>query len=206
MLPGSRKPSPSNFEDIKPDDKPISIPGYDCEILVKDGETLTTSKLYAISRDELAATDKILQHEIAIGITRRSKAPRAVPSFFVRDPPSEGRNDGMRQVRLVKDYRPLNSNIIKNSYPIPLIRPALDKLSRTKKIIILDAKSGYDLVPAKEEHIPLTAWNCPPPRNVGNLQPHWTHQLCHPSHSPFRRQSRLHHQSQQEGRTLGLER
>jgi len=148
------------FEDVKPGDKPVSIPGFNCEIKLKDGETLTTSKLYAMSRDEFAAVDKILEHEIALGITRLSKAPHAVPSFFVRDPASEGRNDGMRQLRLVKDYRPLNSKIIMDSYPIPLTRPAIQRLSRAKRIIIWDAKSGYDLVPVEESSIPLTAWNC----------------------------------------------
>jgi hypothetical protein len=146
------------FEDVTPDTKPVSIPGYDCEIRLRDGATLTSSKAYSMTQEELRALDKILAHELSLGIIRRSTAAAGVPVFFVRDPASEGRNDGMRQLRLVKDYRPLNKNIPDVAYPLPLTRQMIQKLSRAKLLRSFDAKSGYDLVPVTEESIPLTAF------------------------------------------------
>jgi hypothetical protein len=149
------------FEDITPDTKPVSIPGFDCDITLKDGEVLTSSKIYAMSRDELEVLDRILENELAMGIIRSSKAEASAPVFFVYDPASEGRNDGKRQMRLVKDYRQLNTKIKRNDYPIPLTRPAIQHLSRAKFIASFDAKSGFDLVPMEPSAIHLTAFKTP---------------------------------------------
>jgi len=146
------------FEDVTPETPAVSIPGYNCEIKLKTDAVLKSQAPYQTSREELMVLDKILEERKRLGIIEESTADHAVPVFFVRDPPSEGRNDGQRQMRLVDDLRDLNANIQGMAYPIPRIEPMVNRLAAAKLLRSFDAKSGYDLVPVEEASRPLTTF------------------------------------------------
>jgi hypothetical protein len=71
-----------------------------------------------MSLDELKVLRKYLDDNLAKGFIRPSLFPAAAPIFFVRKP-----GGGFR---LCVDYRGLNAIIIKNRYPLSLVKETLN--------------------------------------------------------------------------------
>jgi hypothetical protein len=66
----------------------------------------------------------------------------ASPVFFIK------KKDGT--LRLVQDYRALNTITIKNKYPLPLISELIEKLRGAKYFTKLDVRWGFNNVRMKE--------------------------------------------------------
>ena len=62
--------------------------------------------------------DEFLQENLRSGRIRPLKSPFGAPVFFIK------KKDG--SLRLVQDYRKLNTVTVKNSYPLPLISDILN--------------------------------------------------------------------------------
>lgn len=69
------------------------------------------------------------------GLIAPSSSPWAAPIVVVR------KTDG--SLRLCVDYRKLNSNTVKDAFPIPRIEDAIDSMSKAKYFTTLDLASGY---------------------------------------------------------------
>lgn len=139
--PAFRSYADSVFSDQSAAQLPPHRPGTDCTIKVRDGETLSTSKIYDMSQEQLTVLKQLLDAELAKGFIRPSKSESSAPVFFVRDPPSESRNQG--QLRLVVDYRDLNGKIELDEYPIPLSRTVMARLPKAKIFTKFDVRSGF---------------------------------------------------------------
>jgi len=147
MIPlGSRRFADSDFSDeaaaVLPP-LPPHRPNHDCEIRVKERERLTTSKIY-VSKETLTVLKQPLDVELARGFIRLSRPESSAPVFFVTNPPSGSRNKG--QLRLVVDYRSLNSKIELGEHPIPLIRSVIYRLPKAKVFTEFDVRSGFSNV------------------------------------------------------------
>ena len=57
-----------------------------------------------------------------------------------------------RKKRVVQDYRYLNSWIIKNNYPLPLILDLIDNIGKKKMFIKIDLRWWYNNVRIKKEN------------------------------------------------------
>jgi hypothetical protein len=128
------------FSDDAANDLPQFRPDSDCKIELREGEVLRQSKLYDMSQEELQQLKKLLDLELQRGFIRPSKAASSAPIFFVRDP-SSGTRSG--QLRLVVDYRDLNSKIKQDEYPIPLTRTVMNDLAGADWITTMDVRSGF---------------------------------------------------------------
>ena len=76
-----------------------------------------------------------LEENLAKGFIRESKSPISTPILFV--PKKDG------SLRLYVDYRGLNSIIVKNRYPLPLITEIIDRVIGAKYFSKIDLKDVY---------------------------------------------------------------
>jgi len=82
--------------------------------------------------------DSFLEENLHTGRIRPSKSPMAAPVFFIK------KKDG--SLRLVQDYRALNSMTVKNKYPLPLISELVSQLYGAKYFTKLDVCWGFNNV------------------------------------------------------------
>ena len=87
-------------------------------------------KIYPLSKVEQEELDKFIDKNLKAGLIRPSKSPIASPFFFVP------KKDGSR--RPTQDYRRINAETIKNSWPLPLISDVLNKVETAKYFTKLD--------------------------------------------------------------------
>jgi hypothetical protein len=95
-----------------------------------------------MTRDEDTALEKFLDEMVGKGYIRPSKSPYASPFFFIK------KKDG--KLRPVQDYRWLNSHMVRNQYPLPLIAQLISDLSRAHIFSKVDVRQGYNNVRIKK--------------------------------------------------------
>ena len=117
---------------------PPHRPGVDHVIKFIDPNKLPVSRLYGRSQEELAAEKAFLEEFEPIGFVRPSDSPVASSSMFAHSPG--------RPPRLVIDYRAINSNTVKDVYPLPLIDDTLRLVSGATYFTRLDLRTAYYLL------------------------------------------------------------
>ena len=93
---------------------------------------------------------KTLLHHESIELSR---SPYAAPVIFVTKKTGE--------MRMVFDYRALNSIIVKSRYPLPRIEDIFDKLAGSKFFSCLDLQQGYHPIRIPDSDREKTAFRTP---------------------------------------------
>ena len=106
-----------------------------------------------LSNERLEAVKKEFSELQEAGTIRRSSSPWASPIHLVT------KKDGT--LRPCGDYRRLNKVTIHDSYPMPLMRDALYRLSGCSIFSTLDLKKAYHQIPVAECDIQKTAVTTP---------------------------------------------
>ena len=106
---------------------------------------------YRLAPVELEELHKILDELLEQGRIRPSCSPFGSPVLLIK------KKDG--GLRLVIDYRALNSRTVKVHYPLPRIDDTFDQLAHAHVFSKLDLKSGYWQVRMREEDVEKTAFN-----------------------------------------------
>ena len=141
------------FADVFPNDLPKQLPpkrSSDFKIELKEGAKPVTRAPYRMSSVELAELKKQLDDLIAHGFIVPSKSPYGAPILFVK------KKDG--STRMCMDYRALNDQTIKNSYPLPRVDELLDQLQGAKVFSKIDLRSGYHQILINEQDTWKTAF------------------------------------------------
>jgi hypothetical protein len=114
----------SRYQDVFPDDLPKDLPpsrNVDHHIDVLPGSLPPSRPTYQLSLAEMDELRRQLDDLLDRGFIRPSKSPYGAPVLFVRK--KEG------DMRMCVDYRALNKQTIKNTYPLPRIDELLDRLN-----------------------------------------------------------------------------
>jgi len=111
---------------------------YDHSISIKDNKEPQFGALYGMSQEELRALKEYIKENITKEFIQASFLPARAPVLFVK------KSDGF--LRLSVDYQGLNEVIIKNRYPLPLIRKTSNRLAKAKWYIKLNLKWGYNQI------------------------------------------------------------
>jgi len=138
---------------------PPDRPGLDCVIILKEGEKTWQTKLYDMPRDQLNVLKELLDELLSKGFISHSNSPFSSPAFFVIDKESSSR--GKSQLRLVVDYRILNSRIVLDEYPLPLTREVIDRMSRAKVYTKLDIRVGFNNIKVHKDSRKYLAFKTP---------------------------------------------
>ena len=116
---------------------------YDHSIELVPGALLPClTKLYPTTLQERNSLDTWIDQELAKGYITRSCSPTAAPIFFIK------KKD--RLLRLVQDYRALNTVTKKNKFPIPQISDLIDRLSKASIFTKLNLRWGFNNIRIRE--------------------------------------------------------
>jgi len=111
---------------------------WDHAIELIPGSEPKSSKVYPLSPVEQKELDTFLEENLRTGRICPSKSPMAAPVFFIK------KKDG--SLRLVQNYRALNSMMVKNKYPLPLISELVSQLRGARYFTKLDVCWGFNNV------------------------------------------------------------
>src|SRR6185369_5713799 len=103
-----------------------------------------TARVSDMSKEQLQVMKAVFDDELRRGFAVVGHGPYSTTPFFVRDPPSESRNQG--QLRLVFDFRPLNANVVSDNYPIPRARQICQDIMAVGEegfLTVVDAAGGF---------------------------------------------------------------
>ena len=115
---------------------------HDHDIRLLDGKTPPFGPLYPMSREELKALKEWLEENLRKGFIRPSSSPAASPVLFVKKPD--------RGLRFCVDYRGLNNILVKDRYPLPLVKESLNNLKGMKYFSKVDIIAAFNNVRMKE--------------------------------------------------------
>jgi len=115
---------------------------WDHAIDLKETFKLQKGKIYPLSKNEREEVQNFVEDQLRKGYIRPSKSLQMSPVFFV------GKKDGTK--RMVIDYHNLNSQTVKNNYPLPLITELLDNIGNKRVFMKMDLRWGFNNVRIKE--------------------------------------------------------
>ena len=101
--------------------------------------------------NELVELKVQLQELLEKGLIRPSSFPWGCHALFVK------KKD--KSLRMCVDYRPLNTVIVKNKYPLPRIDILFDQMSRDKVFSKINLRFGYHQIKIRLEDIPKTTFS-----------------------------------------------
>ncbi len=126
---------------------------YDCAIDLVPGMSPPKGRLYSLSVPEREAMEKYISDSLTAGFIRPSSSPAGAGFFFV------AKKDG--SLRPCIDYRGVNNITVKNTYPLPLMSSAFERLQGASIFTKLDLRNAYHLVRIREGDEWKTAFNTP---------------------------------------------
>jgi len=103
---------------------------------------LRKGRIYPLSKNEREEVQNFVEDQLRKGYIRPSKSPQTSSVFFV------GKKDGSK--RMIMDYQNLNSQTVKNNYPLPLITELIDNMGSKKVFTKMDLRWGFNNVRIKE--------------------------------------------------------
>lgn len=119
------------------------------KIILKD-DIPVAQRPRRLSYTEQGIVEKQIDEWLKDGIIRVSFSEYSSPLVLVK------KKDGSTRVCI--DYRQLNSKIVKDEYPLPIIDDLIDRLCNAKVYSVLDLKNGFFHLKISEESIPYTSF------------------------------------------------
>jgi len=111
---------------------------WDHAIELIPGPKPKSSKVYPLSLVEQKELDSFLEENLCTRRICPSKSPMAALVLFIK------KKDG--SLWLVQDYQALNSMMVKNKYPLPLISKLVSQLCEARYFTKLDVRWGFNNV------------------------------------------------------------
>lgn len=122
-------------------------------IRLKNPDKVVQRRPYRLAPSERDHVKKMIQDLKDHQIIRDSNSPFASPILLV------SKKDGSE--RLCVDYRELNSNTIRDHFPLPLIDDHISKLAKAKYFTVLDMAAGFHQIPVAPDSVEKTAFVTP---------------------------------------------
>ena len=106
---------------------------------LKEGVQLVHSRSFPVSHVHKEPFLKEIQRMVAFGVLKKySDSPWALPTFIIPKP--------NKTVRMVSDFRKVNSKLVRKYFPIPKIIGIMQELEGFKWALTLDLNMGYYII------------------------------------------------------------
>jgi len=115
---------------------------WDHAIDLKKTFVLQKGRIYPLFKDKREEVQNLVEDQLRKGYIRLTKSPQTSPVFFI------SKKD--RKKRIVMDYRNLNSQTVKNNYPLPLITELINNMGGKKVFTKIDLRWGFNNMRIKE--------------------------------------------------------
>ncbi len=126
----------------------VKLPKYteinDYTIELVDDRQPPYGLIYSLGPVELETLKAYIKNNLANSFIRPSKSPAGAPILFDKKP------DG--SLRLYVNYRGLNNLIIKNWYPLSLVKKSLNRLGWAQRFTQLDLTNTYHRIRIREDN------------------------------------------------------
>jgi hypothetical protein len=141
------------FTDVFPEDLSGLPPTRDVEFAIdlKPSTAPISRRPYKMPPNELAELKVQLKELLDKALIRPSTSEWGSPPLFVK------KKD--QSLQTCKDYRPLNTETIKNKYPFPRIDILFDQLAKAKVFSKIYLKSGYHQIRIRPQDVPKTVFS-----------------------------------------------
>jgi len=115
---------------------------WDHAIDLKETFKPQKGRIYPLSKNEREEVQNFVEDQLRKGYIRLLKSPQTSPVFFV------GKKD--RSKWIVMDYYNLNSQMVKNNYPLSLITKLIDNMGGKKVFTKIDLRWRFNNIRIKE--------------------------------------------------------
>jgi len=115
---------------------------WDHAIDLKETFKPQKEKIYPLFKNKREEVQNFMEDQLRKGYIRPLKSLQTSPVFFV------GKKDGSK--RMVMDYCSLNSQTVKNNYPLLLITELIDNMGSKKVFTKMDLQWGFNNIRIKK--------------------------------------------------------
>ena len=112
-------------------------------ITLKDPSKIACTPPYRIPEHLRPVAQDFISNLASAGVIQKSASPFSSPLMLVRKNDAKPDQPLVDQYRVVHDYRRLNDNIVRDSYPMRNLHELLDSVSQGKIWSVIDLSSGF---------------------------------------------------------------
>ena len=126
-----------------------------------DKDQLTCTPPHRIPPPLQPVVNTFVDQLLAAGVIQHSRSPFSSPLMLVKKATADKAKPIMEQYRVVNDFRKLNKNIVKDSYPMQNIYALIDDVSAAKIASVIDLRSAFFMQELAPDSRKYTAFSVP---------------------------------------------
>ena len=130
-------------------------------VILKDQTKVANTPPYRIAPNLQPVVVQYVDKLYQAGVIQKSTSPFCSPLLLVKKAGSNPSQPIQEQYRVVHDFRKLNSNTIRDSYPLHNLYDLIDKVASAKLWSVIDLSSGFWNQSLHKESQPYTAFAVP---------------------------------------------
>ena len=131
------------------------------KIILKDESKVANTPPYRIAPNLQSVVVDYVDKLYQAGVIQKSTSPFCSPLLLVKKAGSNPSQPIQEQYRVVHDFRKLNSNSIRDSYPLHNLYDLIDKVATAKIWSVIDLSSGFWNQALHKDSQPYTAFAVP---------------------------------------------
>ena len=130
-------------------------------IKLKDPTKVACTPPYRIPEALKPVVDQFVDNLLEAGVIRSSNSPFSSPLMLVKKAGADPSKPVMEQYRVVNDFRKLNANTVRDSYPMQNIYQLIDQVAAAKVATVIDLRSAFFLQELAEDSRKYTSFPVP---------------------------------------------
>ena len=128
-------------------------------IVLKDGHNLACLPPRRIPPPLQPVVTEFVDKLLRAGIIQHSRSPYSSPLMLVKKAGGDPSKPVLEQYRVVHDYRALNKNVVKDSYPMQNIYALIDDVAASRIATVIDLRSAFFMQELEPESRKYTAFS-----------------------------------------------